>query len=114
MNSSGASQSSFSLGTEYSSGGRASTVVPRHRASHLARNPSTVSRQVLISELAGRSNIILKAQELGFDVTKDTPELSEMLTRVKALEHVEAAINDVAAAVDKALAAEHGGGSAEG
>ena len=46
------------------------------------------SRQVLISELAGRSNIILKAQELGFDVTKDTPELSEMLTRVKALEHV--------------------------
>ena len=45
------------------------------------------SRQVLISELAGRSNIIMKAQELGFDVTKDTPELSEMLTRVKALEH---------------------------
>jgi len=45
------------------------------------------SRQVLISELAGRSNIIMKAQELGFDVTKDTPELSAMLTRVKALEH---------------------------
>jgi 2-isopropylmalate synthase len=45
------------------------------------------SRQVLISELAGRSNIIMKAQELGFDVTKDTPQLSAMLTRVKALEH---------------------------
>jgi 2-isopropylmalate synthase len=45
------------------------------------------SRQVLISELAGRSNIIMKAKELGFDVTKDTPELSAMLTRVKALEH---------------------------
>jgi len=29
----------------------------------------------------------MKAQELGFDVTRDTPELSEMLTRVKALEH---------------------------
>ena len=45
------------------------------------------SRQVLISELAGRSNIIMKARELGFDVTKDTPELSAMLKRVKALEH---------------------------
>ena len=33
------------------------------------------SRQVLISELAGRSNIIMKAKELGFDVAKDTPEL---------------------------------------
>ena len=31
------------------------------------------SRQVLISELAGRSNIIMKAKELGFDVAKDTP-----------------------------------------
>jgi 2-isopropylmalate synthase len=45
------------------------------------------SRQVLISELAGRSNIIMKARELGFDVTKDTPELGAMLKRVKALEH---------------------------
>jgi len=52
-------------------------------------DPSLVgnSRQVLISELAGRSNIIMKARELGFDVTKDTPELNAMLTRVKALEH---------------------------
>jgi 2-isopropylmalate synthase len=52
-------------------------------------DPSRVgnSRQVLISELAGRSNIIMKAKELGLDVTKDTPELSAMLTRVKALEH---------------------------
>ena len=45
------------------------------------------SRHVLISDLAGRSNIVMKARELGFDVTKDTPELSEMLKRVKALEH---------------------------
>jgi 2-isopropylmalate synthase len=45
------------------------------------------TRQVLISELAGKSNIIMKARELGFDVTKDTPELGEMLQRVKALEH---------------------------
>jgi 2-isopropylmalate synthase len=44
-------------------------------------------RQVLMSELAGRSNIILKARELGFDVSRDTPELGAMLKRVKALEH---------------------------
>ena len=52
-------------------------------------DPSLVgnSRQVLISELAGRSNIIMKARELGFDVTKDTPELNAMLARVKALEY---------------------------
>jgi 2-isopropylmalate synthase len=45
------------------------------------------SRQVLMSELAGRSNIIMKARELGFDVSRDTPELGAMLKRVKALEH---------------------------
>src|SRR5262249_22823713 len=45
------------------------------------------SRQVLISELAGRSNIIMKARELGFDVSKDTPELGAMLKHVKDLEH---------------------------
>ena len=45
------------------------------------------TRHVLISDLAGRSNIIMKARELGFDVTKDTPQLSAMLKRIKALEH---------------------------
>ncbi len=52
-------------------------------------DPSLVgnTRHVLISELAGRSNIIMKARELGLPITKDTPELSAILTRVKALEH---------------------------
>src|SRR5207237_2059441 len=52
-------------------------------------DPSLVgnSRQVLISELAGRSNIIMKARELGFDVTKDTPQLTKMVQTIKALEH---------------------------
>jgi 2-isopropylmalate synthase len=65
------------------------------------------SRQVLISELAGRSNIIMKAQELGFDVSKDTPQLSAMLTRVKALEHegyeFEAADGSLALLIRRAL-----------
>jgi 2-isopropylmalate synthase len=42
---------------------------------------------VLISDLAGRSNIVMKARELGFDVSNATPQLREMLDRIKALEH---------------------------
>ncbi len=70
-------------------GGTHVNAVQKQLRSYEHIDPALVgnSRQVLISELAGRSNIIMKAKELGFDVTKDTPELSEMLTRVKALEH---------------------------
>jgi len=45
------------------------------------------SRNVLISDLAGRSNILMKAQELGFKLANDTPELKTILTRIKELEH---------------------------
>ena len=44
-------------------------------------------RRVLVSDLAGRSNIVMKAQELGFRVTNDTPELKTILARIKELEH---------------------------
>ena len=44
-------------------------------------------RHVLISDLAGRSNIVMKARELGFDVSNATPQLREMLDRIKELEH---------------------------
>jgi 2-isopropylmalate synthase len=45
------------------------------------------SRRVLVSDLSGKSNIVMKAQELGFKVTNDTPELKAVLTRIKELEH---------------------------
>jgi 2-isopropylmalate synthase len=45
------------------------------------------ARHVLVSDLAGRSNIVMKARELGFDITNSTPQLREMLTRIKGLEH---------------------------
>jgi 2-isopropylmalate synthase len=45
------------------------------------------TRHVLISDLAGRSNIVMKARELGFDVSNTTPQLREMLSEIKALEH---------------------------
>jgi len=45
------------------------------------------SRHVLISDLAGRSNIVMKARELGFDIANGTPEVRQLLARVKELEH---------------------------
>jgi 2-isopropylmalate synthase len=44
-------------------------------------------RRILVSDLAGRSNIIQKASELGIALTKDSPELQEILKRVKQLEN---------------------------
>ena len=38
-------------------------------------------------DLAGRSNIVMKAQELGFKLTNDTPTLKTILNRVKELEN---------------------------
>jgi 2-isopropylmalate synthase len=45
------------------------------------------TRRVLISDLAGRSNIVMKARELGFEIRNDTPELKAILVRIKELEH---------------------------
>lgn len=68
------------------------------------------SRHVLISDLAGRSNIVMKARELGFDVTSETPQLREILTEVKALEHqgfeFEAADGSLALVIRRALLGE--------
>jgi len=45
------------------------------------------ARRVLISELAGKANIIYKAKKLGFDLDKETPQVKELLNMLKALEH---------------------------
>ncbi len=45
------------------------------------------TRTVLISDLAGRSNIVMKARELGINLANDAPQLKEILTRIKELEH---------------------------
>jgi 2-isopropylmalate synthase len=65
------------------------------------------ARHVLISDLAGRSNIVMKARELGFDVNNQTPELRDMLNRIKTLEHqgyeFESADGSLALLIRKAL-----------
>jgi 2-isopropylmalate synthase len=76
-------------------------------------NPELVgnTRRILISDLAGRSNIVLKARELGFDINNDTPELKTILNRIKELEHIgyefEAAEGSLALLIRKALRHEH-------
>ncbi len=64
-------------------------------------------RRVLVSDLAGKSNIVMKAQELGFPVTNDTPELKGILARIKELEHegfeFEAAEASLALLISRAL-----------
>jgi 2-isopropylmalate synthase len=68
------------------------------------------SRHVLISDLAGRSNIVMKARELGFDITNATPQLRPLLQRIKDLEHggfeFEAADGSLALLIRRVLTAE--------
>jgi 2-isopropylmalate synthase len=90
-------------------GGAHVNAVQKLSASYEHIDPSLVgnARNVLISDLAGRSNIVIKAQELGFKITNDTPELKAILNRVKELEHegyeYEAAEGSLALLIGNAL-----------
>jgi 2-isopropylmalate synthase len=70
-------------------GGQHVNAVQKLARSYEHIDPGLVgnSRRVLISDLAGRSNIVMKANELGFKLGNDTPELREILARIKKLEH---------------------------
>src|SRR5256714_7403696 len=70
-------------------GGTHVNAVQKVAQSYEHINPALVgnARRVLISDLAGRSNIVLKAEELGFKISNDTPELKAILARIKDLEH---------------------------
>ncbi len=70
-------------------GGMHVNAVQKFASSYEHIDPTVVgnARSVLISDLAGRSNIVMKAQELGFKVDNDTPELKAILARLKELEH---------------------------
>jgi 2-isopropylmalate synthase len=70
-------------------GGTHVNAVQKLASSYEHIDPTLVgnSRTVLISDLAGRSNIVMKAQELGFKIANDTPELKEILSTIKQREH---------------------------
>jgi len=44
--------------------------------------------RVLISELAGRSNVVIKAKHLGLDLSKEPGKVANILQKIKELEHV--------------------------
>ncbi len=65
-------------------------------------------RRVLISDMSGRTNILMKAAELGFKLTPETPELKTITARIKELEsrgyEYEAAEGSLALLIGKTLA----------
>ena len=46
------------------------------------------NRRFLISELGGKTNIMLKARELEMDLKKESPETRKILTEIQRLEHL--------------------------
>jgi 2-isopropylmalate synthase len=70
-------------------GGAHVNAVQKLASSYEHIDPALVGNQrnILISDLSGRSNIVIKAQELGFKLTNETPELKAILNRIKELEH---------------------------
>ena len=69
-------------------GGMHVHAVGRAARSYEHINPEAVGnfRRVLISDMSGRTNILLKAKELGFKLTPEAPETRQITTRIKELE----------------------------
>jgi 2-isopropylmalate synthase len=69
-------------------GGMHVSAVQKHPDTYEHVDPEAVGnhRRVLVSELAGKSNILWKAREFGIDLDRDTPDSRRILDRLKALE----------------------------
>src|SRR5438477_461104 len=69
-------------------GGMHVSAVLKHPQTYEHVDPGAVGnhRRVLISELAGKSNVLWKAREYGIDLDQETPEARRILDRLKQLE----------------------------
>src|SRR5438876_2310003 len=69
-------------------GGMHVSAVLKHPETYEHIEPAAVGnrRRVLVSELAGKSNILWKAREYGIDIDRDTPDSRRILDELKALE----------------------------
>jgi 2-isopropylmalate synthase len=69
-------------------GGMHVNAVAKTAAAYEHIEPSSVGNRqnILVSELSGRSNILMKAAELGLALTKDNPAVLRVLERIKAME----------------------------
>ncbi|HVR86694.1 MAG TPA: citramalate synthase [Planctomycetota bacterium] len=70
-------------------GGMHVAAVTKHPQTYEHVNPELVGnhRRVLVSELAGQSNVLWKAAQSGIDLNKNTPETRQILERLKDLEN---------------------------
>jgi 2-isopropylmalate synthase len=69
-------------------GGIHVSAVLKHAETYEHIDPEVVGnhRRVLVSELAGQSNILWKAREYGIDLDKNTPEARRILEMLKRME----------------------------
>lgn len=69
-------------------GGMHVHAIERVARSYEHINPEAVGnfRRVLVSDMSGRTNILMKAKELGFKLAPDAPEARAITSRVKELE----------------------------
>ncbi|MGH7419656.1 MAG: alpha-isopropylmalate synthase regulatory domain-containing protein, partial [Candidatus Rokuibacteriota bacterium] len=69
-------------------GGIHVSAVLKHPETYEHVDPEAVGnqRRVLVSELAGQSNVLWKAKEYGIDLDKNTPEARRILEMLKRLE----------------------------
>lgn len=70
-------------------GGMHVHAIERVARSYEHVNPESVGnfRRVLVSDMSGRTNILMKAKELGFKLASDAPETREITAKVKELEN---------------------------
>jgi 2-isopropylmalate synthase len=69
-------------------GGMHVSAVLKHPETYEHIRPESVGnhRRVLVSELAGKSNVLYKAREYGIDLDRETPDSRRILDQLKALE----------------------------
>ena len=70
-------------------GGVHVSAVMKNEATYEHIKPEAVGnrRRVLVSDLSGKSNVLYKSEELGFDIEKSGGNVSEIVERLKTLEN---------------------------
>jgi 2-isopropylmalate synthase len=70
-------------------GGIHVSAVMRHTATYEHVDPTLVGneRHVVVSELAGRSNLLFKAEQFGLDLPEGSAQAQQVLQRIKELEY---------------------------
>jgi 2-isopropylmalate synthase len=70
-------------------GGVHVSAIMKHPSTYEHIRPESVGnkQRVLVSELAGQSNVVLKAQELNLDLSKENPQTKQIIEKIKELEH---------------------------